>query len=170
MANGNKDNFDTLRRNSAFLRIRKYDSQTEVNIGFFLGINPKLTLRKARKEKIDDIITWIDLDDDDTKLLMKGSKTREKTTQEIVIPAFDIHHKIFGSGSGDDRITTTVYEIRTSPTHAETLKSILCKTSHPDNHPLYHSFLYGIQGITHKDIYKNMIKKQNAFIKENSIV
>ena len=101
---------------------------------------------------------------------MKESKTGEKTTQEIVIPVFDIHRKIFGSGNGDDRITTTIYEIRTSPTHEATLKSILCVASHPDNDPLYNSFLYGIQGITHKDIYKNMIKKQNAFIKENSIV
>ena len=54
---------------------------------FFLGINPKLTLRKALKEKIDDIITWLDLDDDDTKLLMKETKTGDNTTQEIVIPA-----------------------------------------------------------------------------------
>ena len=51
MANGNKCIFDTLRSNSAFLRMRKYDLQTEASIGFFLGINPKLTLRKALKEK-----------------------------------------------------------------------------------------------------------------------
>ena len=35
--------------------------------------------------------------------------------QKIVIPAFDIHHKVFGSSNGKDRITTTVYAIRTSP-------------------------------------------------------
>ena len=51
MANGNKCIFDTLRSNSAFLRMRKYGSQTEASIGFFLGINPKLTLHKALKEK-----------------------------------------------------------------------------------------------------------------------
>ena len=101
---------------------------------------------------------------------MKESKTGEKTTQEIVIRAFDIKHMIFGSGNGDDRITTTVYEIRTSPIHAATLNSILCKASHPDNHSLVQFIPYGIQGITHKEIHKNMIKKQNAFIKKNSIV
>ena len=47
IANGNKGIFDTLRSNSAFLRMRKYGSQTEASIGFFLGINPKITLRKA---------------------------------------------------------------------------------------------------------------------------
>ena len=50
MANGTKDIFDTLHSNSTFLRIRKYGSQTEASIGFFLGINPKLTLRKALKK------------------------------------------------------------------------------------------------------------------------
>ena len=133
--------------------MRKYDSQTEASIGFFLGINPKLTLRKALKEKNYDIITWLDLDDDDTKLLMKDNKNGDSTTQEIVILAYDIHHKIFGLGNGEDRITTTVYEIRTSPTHAATLKSILYKVSHPDNHPIVQFIPYGIQGITHKNIY-----------------
>ena len=170
MANGNKGIFDTLRSNSAFLRMRKYGSQTEASIGFFLGINPKLTLRKALKDKIDHIITWLDLDDDDTKLLMKESKKGDPPTQEIIIPAYDIHHKIFSSGNGEDRLTSTVYEIRTSPTHAATLKSILCKASHPDNHPIVQFIPYGIQGITHKDIYKNLIKKQNAFIRESSII
>ena len=87
-----------------------------------------------------------------------------------MIPAFDIHHKIFGSGNGEDRITTTVHEIKISPTHAATLKSILCKVSHPDNHPIVQFIPYRIQDITNKDIYKNMIKKQNAFIKDNSII
>ena len=155
MANGNKGLFDTLRSNSAFLRMRKYDSQTETSVGFFLGINPKLTLRKALKENIDDIITWLNLDDDNTKLLMKESKTGNKNTQEIVIPAFNIHHKIFGSGNGEDRIITTVYEIRTSSTHAATFKSILCKASHPDIHPIVQFIPYGIQGINQRHLQKH---------------
>ena len=139
--------------------MRKYDLQIEACIGFFLMIFPKLTLRKDLKENIDDIITWLDLDDDDTKLLMKGTKLGDTTTQETVIAAFDIHHKVFGSGNGEDRITMTVYEIRTSPTHDATLKSILCKASHPDNNPIVQFIPYDIQGITNKDIYKKIIKK-----------
>ena len=50
-ANGNKSIFDTLRKNFAFPRVRKYDYHAEASIGFCLGINPKLTLRKALKEK-----------------------------------------------------------------------------------------------------------------------
>ena len=106
--------------------MKKYDSQIKASIGFFLGINPKLTLFKALKKNIDDAITWLDLDDDDTKLLMKENTTRDNTTQKIVIPAFDVYHKIFNSSNGIYRITTTVYEIKTSPIHAATLQSIIC--------------------------------------------
>ena len=92
---------------------------------------------------------------------MKKSKTGDKTTQEIVIPAFDIHHKLFGSGNGEDRIITTVYEIKTSPTHAATLKSILCKASHPDDHHIVQFIPYGIHGVTNKDIYKKHYQEKN---------
>ena len=44
---------ETLRANLAFLKMEKYISQKEASIGFFLGINPKLTLRKALKQRIE---------------------------------------------------------------------------------------------------------------------
>lgn len=130
----------TLRAQSVFIRMRKYSSHTNSSIGFFLGINPKLTLRKALKAKIDDIVTWFDLDDDDTTLLMEEKLTGETVTQEIVIPAIDIYHKVFGSGNGEDTISTTVYEIRTSPKHAVTLSSILYKLHIPRTISLFTSF------------------------------
>ena len=49
---------------------------------FSLEINPKLTLRKALKDKIDDIITWLDLDDDDTKLLIEEKTSGDTVTQK----------------------------------------------------------------------------------------
>ena len=161
---------ETLRANLAFLKMEKYNSQKEASIGFFLGVNPKLTLRKALKQKIDEICLWLDLDDEDTKTLIRETTKESITTQELVIPAFDIHNKEFGSGTGNERITSNVYEIRTSPDNAAILKSILCKASHPDNHPTIQFIPYGIQGITNKDIYKTIIKKQNAFIADSSII
>ena len=46
---------ETLCANLAFLKMEKYNSQKEASIGFFLGINPKLTLRKDLKQKIDEL-------------------------------------------------------------------------------------------------------------------
>ena len=43
---------EKLRANLAFLYMEKYNSQKEESIGFFLGVNPKLTLRKALKQKL----------------------------------------------------------------------------------------------------------------------
>ena len=39
----------TLRENLAYIKMEKYNSQKEASIGFFLGINPKLTLRTVLK-------------------------------------------------------------------------------------------------------------------------
>ena len=47
---------------------------------------------------------------------------------------------------------------------------MLCKASHSDNYPTIQFIPYGIQGITRKDIYKTIIKKQNSFIADNSII
>jgi len=175
LKHGSKYNYttgiiETLRENHAFIKMEKYNSQKEASIGFFLGINPKLTLRTVLKHRIDEICLWLDLDDEDTKKLIKETTSDNKTTQELVIPAFDIHNKEFGSGTGKDRLTSNVYELRTSPDSAAILKNILCKASHPDNNPTIQFIPYGIQGITNKDIYKTLIKKQNAFISESSII
>ena len=150
--------------------MEKYNSQQEAIIGFFLGVNPKLTLRKGLKQKINNIYLWLDIDDEDTKKLMRDITTETKTTQELVIPAYDVYNKEFGSGTGTERITTNVYEIRTSLDNTAILKSILCKASHPDNHPTIQFIPYGIQGITNKDMYKTIIKKQNTFIANSSII
>ena len=60
--------------------------------------------------------------------------------------------------------------MRASPDNAAILKGILCKASHPNNHPTIQFSPYRIQGITNKDIYKTIIKKQNAFIAGSSII
>ena len=58
---------------------------------------------------------------------MQDTTTGNNTTQELVILVFDIHNKKIVSGTGNDRITSNVYEIRTFPDKAAILKSILVK-------------------------------------------
>ena len=159
-----------LRENLAHLKVEKYNSQKERSIGFSLGINPKLTLRRVLKQRIDKIYIWLDLDDEDTKRLLKKPSSDNKTIQELVIPAFAIHNKEFGSGTSNERITSNVYELRTFPDYAAILKIILCKTSHPDYNPTIQFIPYRIQGITNNNIYRTIIKKQNAFISDSSII
>ena len=115
--------------------MKKYISQQKASIGFFLGINPKLNLRKSLKQRIDDICLWLDLDNEDTKKIIIETTINKKTTQELVIPDFDIHNKEFGPGTGNEIMTSNVYELRTSPDNVAILKSILYKASHPDNNP-----------------------------------
>ena len=48
----------TLRVNLVFLKMKKHNSQKESSIGLFLSVNPKLTLRKVLKQKIDEIYLY----------------------------------------------------------------------------------------------------------------
>ena len=86
---------ETLRENQAYLKIEKHNSQQEASIGLFLEINPKRSLRKALKQRIDDISLWLDLDDEDTKRLIIETTYNNKITQELVMPAFDTHYRIW---------------------------------------------------------------------------
>ena len=128
--------FETLRENLAFLKMNKCQSQIEASIRFFLRINSKLTLRNILKIRMEEICTWLYLDDDDTKALTKPSMDIiSNFIQESVIPAFDLYHKCFGSGTGNEQIITTMRKIRTSPEHSPILKIILYKAAQPANHP-----------------------------------
>ena len=62
---------ETLRENLSYLKMNKYKSQKEARIGLFLEIIPKLTLWKVLKQKIDHIFLWLDLDNEDTKQIIK---------------------------------------------------------------------------------------------------
>ena len=42
--------------------MEKHNYQKEVSIRLFLGVNPKLTPRKALKQKIEEICIWLDLE------------------------------------------------------------------------------------------------------------
>ena len=53
--NTTNDILETLRGNLAFLKVENYNSQKETSIGFLLGIDPKLMLRKVLKQKNNDI-------------------------------------------------------------------------------------------------------------------
>ena len=103
-------------------------------------------------------------------MLLNPPTLNNKTSQELAIPAFYIHNKEFGTGTGTERITSKVYELRTTPDNEALLKIILYKASHPDNNPSIQFIPYGIQGIINNGIYKTIIKKQNAFISDSLFV
>lgn len=150
---------ESLCANLAFLKMENYNSQKEASIGFYLWINNKLTLRKALKQRIAEICIWLDLDDEDTKHLLKEMTLNNKTSQELITTTFGIHNKEVGTGTGTERMTSIVYKLCTSPDNTSLLKIILCKYSHLDNNPSIQFIQYEIQGITNKNIYKTIIKK-----------
>ena len=110
---------------------------------------------------MEEICTWLYLDNDDTKALTKPlMDTISNFIQENVIPAFDLYHNYFGSGTGNEQIITTMRKIRTSLKHFSILKIIMYKVSQPANHQAVQFISYRIQGITQCDIYKIIIQNR----------
>ena len=89
---------------------------------------------------------WIYLNDEESAPMIhqiKDSSGKETRQQKIVIPAFDLYSKEIGDGNGNERITTFVYKIRTSPSNTNMLTNLLCKISNEGNSNL-RFILYGI--------------------------
>ena len=63
--------FKTLVDNNAFLNLNKYSYHREHSIGFFANINLKITLRENLRKSIQDHLMWMDIDDKETKSLVK---------------------------------------------------------------------------------------------------
>ena len=108
--------FSTLVENGGFLKHQKFQSHKEHAIGFFVQINPRVTLRDKLRERIQDVLMWIDIEDEQSKDMLVDIKDNEGNPtgkQRILIPAFDIYSKKVGEGQGRDRVTTFAYEIRT---------------------------------------------------------
>ena len=55
--------FDTLVKINVFISHKKINSHKEHLIGFFLSIKPKITLQNEMRNRIQDQLMWIDLED-----------------------------------------------------------------------------------------------------------
>ena len=163
--------FDTLKKNNAFLRHEKLKSHKEHSLGFFVDINPRVTLRETLRRRIQDQRMWIDLDDEDCKdMIHQDLDTEGKPTGKvrILIPAFDLHSREVGDGNGKDRVTTFAYEIRCAPTKAYMLKNLLCKISSED--PNLKFIPYGLNILTTDNTMRRIIQTQNTFLSNMAIV
>ena len=88
--------FDTLVKNNAFLSHKKIDSHKEHSIGFFLEVNPKITLRNEMRNRFQDQLMWIDLEDNETKKIIYpilDSKGKPTESEKNILPVFDFYSK-----------------------------------------------------------------------------
>lgn len=106
--------FDTLVKDNAFLSHKKFNSYKERSIGFFLEVNPKVTLRNETRNRIQDKLMWIDLEDNETKKIMHpilDTTGKPTGSERIVLLAIDLYSKNIGHGNCDQCISTFAYEI-----------------------------------------------------------
>ena len=162
----------TLVENGGFLKHQKFQSHKEHAIGFFVQISPQVTLGDTLRERIQDILMWIDIEDEQSKDMLVDIKDNEGNStgkQRIMIPAFDIYCKEVGEGQGRNRVTTFEYKIRTSPVNSKMLKNLLCKIS--SENILGLKFIpYCLDKQTNQRTLREIIFQQNIFLNEMAIV
>ena len=162
----------TLVENGGFLKHQKIQSHKEHAIGFFVQISPQVTLRDKLRERIQDILMWIDIEDEQSKDMLVDIKDNEGNStgkQRIMIPAFDIYCKEVGEGQGRNRVTTFEYKIRTSPVNSKMLKNLLCKIS--SENILGLKFIpYCLDKQTNQRTLREIMFQQNIFLNEMAIV
>ena len=109
---------------------------------------------------------WINLEDKEYQQMIHEVKDKEGNTtgkQKIVIPAFDLYSKKVGERQGYDRITTLVYEIRTSPENTVMFQSLLWQVSTAKVFDL--KFVpYGLDMQTNKRTTREIIIQQNIHL------
>ena len=66
--------FSALIENGGFLNHQKIQSNKEHVIGFCVQISSKVTLRDKLRERIHDVLMWIDMEDKHTKDMLVGIK------------------------------------------------------------------------------------------------
>ena len=87
---------------------------------------------------------WIDLEDNKTKKLIHPIKDKIENLldQNALFYLHSIYIVKISDMNGDQRISTFVYEIRTSPDQAVTLKNILYKVSMTNSNELTFLLLF----------------------------
>ena len=64
---------------------------------------------------------------------IKDSAGKPTGKQKIVVPTSNLYSKEIGGGNINERVTTFVYEIWSSPDNTNLLKNLLCKISNEGN-------------------------------------
>ena len=105
----------------------------------------------------------VHLNDEEMTVMKNTSKESIDDPQrqnEILIPAFDIHHKTVGNGNGANRISTTAFDIRCNSKDSSLFKTLMARCSEDTNNEF--TFIpYELLQITNAETYRRQIIFQN---------
>ena len=118
-----------------------------------------------------DAIMLIHLNDEEITAMTNTSieiTDNPQRQNEILIPAFDIHHKTVGNGNGVNKISTTAFDIRCNPKESFLLKALMTRCSEDSNNEFTY-IPYGLLQMTTAETYRRQIIVQNNFIASMAI-
>ena len=69
--------FDTLIANGAYSTHNKFQSHKEHAIGFFININPRVTLRDELRARLQEVLMWIYIEDKECQQMIHEVKDKK---------------------------------------------------------------------------------------------
>lgn len=92
----------SLLDNNTYMRYNKFNTHSEDSIGQLKYINPIISLQHTTREKLPDALILVHINDDEMTAMSNkpGEYTEDPLKKnELLISAFDIHHKKVGNGN-----------------------------------------------------------------------
>ena len=169
---GEKSVMYVLLKSKTHMKYEKLNTHKEDSIGRLkyvnLGISPQRTTRK----NMSNAVMLVHLNDEEITSMTNTSKEITDDPQrqnEILVPAFDIHHKTVDNENGANRISTTAFDIRCNPKDSSVLKTLMARFLEDPNNE-FTSIPYGFFHMTNAETYRRQIIVQNNFIASMAIV
>ena len=127
---GEKSVILVLLEKNTYMRYEKFNTHKEDSIGLLNYFNTFISLQRTTRRKKIDVLMLVHLNDNEMTAMTNISSENAENPQkqnELIIPAFDIHHKTVDNGNGANRISMTAFGIRCNPKGYSLLKILMVR-------------------------------------------
>ena len=136
---GEKSVMSTLLDKNTYMKYYKLNTHREDSIGWLDYTHPVISLQRITRESISDALILVHLNDNEMQVISINSSDNINNLlkqNKLIIPVFDIHHKMIGNGNGPNRISTTALNIRCNPKYSSILQTLLARFLEDHNYNL----------------------------------
>ena len=159
----NSEMMEFLGKNGVYMKMNIASSLRRDSVGFFTHIHPKATWRIDFQEVVNNAICD-QLSEQQIEKAKQAADNKEKEDQFVTLN----FRKLYVN-SKEGLIQTEVLEVQTSPEIKETINNALFTVAKKNILPGRY-YPYGISRSLGMEEYKNILKRQNAFLEETQII
>ena len=158
---------DHMFKNRIYLKYNQSESLEVAALGFIQNVHPRITFRDEFTYNLGEAIHLEMTDTECTKINeLIPPADDEAEDGEIIKPELKLEAicRTIAFGNGDDRIKTEAFEIRVPLPIRLVIKEIMTRLGNQNILPQGRFIPYGLVQSVGSDVYKKMIRMQNAYL------